>query len=597
MAKDVFISYKSEDFEQAEALRLMLESRSIGCWMAPQSIPGGSSYAAEIPPAIKACKVFLLVFTAKTQRSRWVSRELDQAINQSKVILPLMLEDCPMGDEFGFYLTNIQHYEGYRNREAVLERLITDIFAALGREVVPPPEVPAETPEPPTEAPAPARPRKTRPKREKASRKPLSKRAKTVAALIAVSALVMLAATVWMSLFSGVEIAGTRFERSAISVTLSQVTVTDADLKQLTKLTDCIAVSMEDCTFETDDLSALLTEQSYRLELVRCGVTDAMLRSMDLSQAPYLTKLNLNGNASLTDLRPLEAVAGSLTELEIADVRVSDPTVLSEFSKLTLLRIDRTGIADLQPLENLIYLEQLYASGNDIASLEGLQNITRLETVDLSNNRLSNVQRLSKSAQTLQNVYLDNNQLFGLSVVSTWTQLQTLSVDHNDLPSLAGLENCRRLKALSASYNLITVADSLPTENSVQYLDLSHNKLESAVLQEVLADDSLNVDLSHNQLKTLYVPANARFRTLAVQENGTSYMDVDAWNVSVMYLYTSWYGDREEPLFGIEFTAAYVADCPLDQRVAAEEAFPNAEFMTLQKVTDASVQRMQEIKI
>ena len=31
MAKDVFISYKSEDFEQAEALRLMLESRSISC--------------------------------------------------------------------------------------------------------------------------------------------------------------------------------------------------------------------------------------------------------------------------------------------------------------------------------------------------------------------------------------------------------------------------------------------------------------------------------------------------------------------------------------------------------------------------------------
>ena len=101
---DVFISYKSEEMEEATWVRSVLESNGISCWMAPSCIPGGSSYASEIPQAIKQAKVFVLVLSSKAQESRWISREVDLAINEGKVVLPFMLENCALRDDFNFYL-------------------------------------------------------------------------------------------------------------------------------------------------------------------------------------------------------------------------------------------------------------------------------------------------------------------------------------------------------------------------------------------------------------------------------------------------------------------------------------------------------------
>ena len=56
MGQDVFISYKSEEFQEADWVRQQLESGGISCWMAPHSITGGASYATEIPQAIRSCR-------------------------------------------------------------------------------------------------------------------------------------------------------------------------------------------------------------------------------------------------------------------------------------------------------------------------------------------------------------------------------------------------------------------------------------------------------------------------------------------------------------------------------------------------------------
>lgn len=48
MQEYVFISYKSEQKEIALKIKDILEENGISCWMAPESIPVGSNYAAEI---------------------------------------------------------------------------------------------------------------------------------------------------------------------------------------------------------------------------------------------------------------------------------------------------------------------------------------------------------------------------------------------------------------------------------------------------------------------------------------------------------------------------------------------------------------------
>lgn len=129
---DIFISYSTKDQFQADTLRDILEKNGIVCWMAPRDIPGGSNYTKEIPTAIRGCQVFVLVLSQNSQNSHWVLKELDSAVNCGKVILPFMLEDFQLRDEFNFLLTGAQRYSAYQKKADALEALISRIRAIIG---------------------------------------------------------------------------------------------------------------------------------------------------------------------------------------------------------------------------------------------------------------------------------------------------------------------------------------------------------------------------------------------------------------------------------------------------------------------------------
>ena len=128
---DVFISYSSAEMSQAETVRNVLEENGIPCWMAPRDIPGGSNYTKEIPTAIRGCQVFVLILSQNAQKSQWVLRELDSAVNSGKVILPFMLEDCALNDEFNFLLTGAQRYAAYQKKAEALETLVGRVKAVV----------------------------------------------------------------------------------------------------------------------------------------------------------------------------------------------------------------------------------------------------------------------------------------------------------------------------------------------------------------------------------------------------------------------------------------------------------------------------------
>ena len=94
MNRYVFISYTTEDYSEACWVKDRLEQAGIPCWMAPSSIPGGSDYTSEIPRAIRECSAFVVIVSAKSQESKWVPREIDQAINAGKLILPFCIDQA-----------------------------------------------------------------------------------------------------------------------------------------------------------------------------------------------------------------------------------------------------------------------------------------------------------------------------------------------------------------------------------------------------------------------------------------------------------------------------------------------------------------------
>ena len=104
----IFISYSHVDNDKAQRLCARLEHDGIPCWMAPQAIPVGRDYSSEIPQAIANCSAFLLLLSADSQRSIWVPKELDTAINNGKPIVPYYLDDAPLTASFSFKLVNVQ---------------------------------------------------------------------------------------------------------------------------------------------------------------------------------------------------------------------------------------------------------------------------------------------------------------------------------------------------------------------------------------------------------------------------------------------------------------------------------------------------------
>jgi len=107
-AHDVFISYSSKDKPIADAVCACLESNHIRCWMAPRDILPGSDFGLELAKAIKTCKVMVLIYTAHSNTSKYVLKEVERAVNNDIPIVPFRMEDIPLSESMGFFLGNLQ---------------------------------------------------------------------------------------------------------------------------------------------------------------------------------------------------------------------------------------------------------------------------------------------------------------------------------------------------------------------------------------------------------------------------------------------------------------------------------------------------------
>lgn len=128
--KSVFISYSSKDAIEVGKVIKVLEEAGISYWKAPEMIPIGSNYVKEVPRAISECKVFLLIISEESQKSIWVEKEVDFAINNKKTIVPLNISTAPLSDIFRFYLNNVQSILYYGNENNAL-RLMRDRILLL----------------------------------------------------------------------------------------------------------------------------------------------------------------------------------------------------------------------------------------------------------------------------------------------------------------------------------------------------------------------------------------------------------------------------------------------------------------------------------
>jgi hypothetical protein len=109
MARDVFISYSLPDRDCAFELVARLESQDIGCWIAPRDIAPSADWAAEIIDAISNARTMILVFSASSNESPQVRREVERAVHKQLTVLPFRIENVLPSKSLEYFLST-QHW-------------------------------------------------------------------------------------------------------------------------------------------------------------------------------------------------------------------------------------------------------------------------------------------------------------------------------------------------------------------------------------------------------------------------------------------------------------------------------------------------------
>jgi TIR domain len=140
VAKEVFISYSQPDRECAFEMVARLEGQGIECWIAPRDIAPSADWAAEIMDAISGARAMILVFSASSNQSPQVRREVERAVHKELSILPFRIENVLPSKSLEFFLSTQHWLDAFPPpREPHYERLCAYLSSQLGTATAPKP--------------------------------------------------------------------------------------------------------------------------------------------------------------------------------------------------------------------------------------------------------------------------------------------------------------------------------------------------------------------------------------------------------------------------------------------------------------------------
>jgi len=109
VTRAVFVSYSQADRDTAAALVAHVEGAGLPCWVAPRDVTPGTDWAEAIVDAIAASRVMVLVFSASTNSSPQVRREVERAVHRGVTVLPFRVEDVLPARSLEYFLST-QHW-------------------------------------------------------------------------------------------------------------------------------------------------------------------------------------------------------------------------------------------------------------------------------------------------------------------------------------------------------------------------------------------------------------------------------------------------------------------------------------------------------
>ncbi len=131
MSARIFISFASEDRGVAMTLCSALESRGFKCWISSRDILPGENFQIAIVRAIREAKIMLLVFTANSNNSEEMSKELALASQNKLMVVPLRVEDVTPNDAFSYEFATRQWIDLFSDWEFAIHQLSQRLETAM----------------------------------------------------------------------------------------------------------------------------------------------------------------------------------------------------------------------------------------------------------------------------------------------------------------------------------------------------------------------------------------------------------------------------------------------------------------------------------
>ncbi|MGB8195155.1 MAG: toll/interleukin-1 receptor domain-containing protein [Chitinophagaceae bacterium] len=134
MDHDIFISYVQPDRNVAFAVHDAIQASNMKSWIATSrryGIATGKYFDEEIAKAIKACRVFVFIYSKYSNCSDEVAKEVRNA--QGKKFIMFKLDHSPFdNDTFAYHLTGLQYIDATGpDLNSAISRLLYDLPPAI----------------------------------------------------------------------------------------------------------------------------------------------------------------------------------------------------------------------------------------------------------------------------------------------------------------------------------------------------------------------------------------------------------------------------------------------------------------------------------
>ena len=197
-----------------------------------------------------------------------------------------------------------------------------------------------------------------------------------------------------------------------------------------------------------------------------------------LTQIMGMTKIDLSGDVTISDLSPLSKLS-ALQDVNLALTPVSDLMPLRNLNSLLQLNISYTGVTSLEPLQYCTHITQLFLRGCQMSDIGLVVNFPNLEDLDLSNTQVTSLAPIS-DLDSIDDLRLSGTPVSDLAPIAGLTNIELLNISSTNVKSIDALQNMSKLRILQADSTGISSLKALDNMPSLQRIYCDYTSLSKS---------------------------------------------------------------------------------------------------------------------